>query len=73
MRIERPKQSVFRITLHAFELSAIVAAARWAAEGAEGDFPDEAKETLRSVLDNYDRAMSKSQDSDSDALSSNGQ
>ncbi len=54
MQVERPRPAVFRLTLHALELSALVAAARWAAEGAEGELPPEARSQLRKVLASYD-------------------
>lgn len=54
MCIERPRPAVFRVTLHAYELSALVAAARWVVEGAEGELPPEAVNQLRQVLENYD-------------------
>lgn len=54
MRIESPDPAVFRVTLHAYELSALVAAARWAAEGAKGEVSEEAREQLRRVLRSYD-------------------
>lgn len=54
MRLERTRPAVFRVTLHAFELSALVAAARWVMEGAEGDLPSEARGHLRAVLKSYD-------------------
>lgn len=47
MRIERPRPLVFRVTLHAYELSALVAAARWVVEGAENELPAEAVDQLR--------------------------
>lgn len=54
MQVERPKPAVFRLTLHALELSALVAAARWVTEGAEGELPPEARDQLRKVLASYD-------------------
>lgn len=54
MHIERTRSTVFHVTLHAYELSALIAAARWAVEGAEGDMPQEARDQLRNVLENYD-------------------
>lgn len=54
MRLERPRPAVFRLSLHAYELSALVAAARWVAEGAEGELPSEARDQLRKVLESYD-------------------
>lgn len=59
MKVERPRPAVFRLTLHAHELSALVAAARWAVEGAEGELPPEARDQLRTVLDGYDSAMQR--------------
>ena len=55
MKIERPRPAVFRVTLHAYELSALVAAARWVVEGGEGDLPKEARDQLRKVLESYDK------------------
>jgi hypothetical protein len=40
--------------LHAYELSALVAAARWASEGAKGELSGESVQQLRHVLDSYD-------------------
>lgn len=57
MKIERRTPTVLEVTLHAFELSALIAAARWAAEGARGDFPPEARDRLRQVLESYDREI----------------
>lgn len=59
MKVERPRPAVFRLTLHAYELSALIAAARWAAEGAEGELPPEARDQLRTVVDGYDAAMQR--------------
>lgn len=54
MQIEKRSPVVLRVTLHAYELSALVAAARWAVEGAEGELPPEARAQLRRVLASYD-------------------
>ena len=54
MTVERLHPTVLRVTFHAYELSALVAAARWVAEGAEGELPKEAVDQLRQVLGNYD-------------------
>jgi hypothetical protein len=59
LKVERPRPAVFRLTLHAHELSALVAAARWAAEGAEGELPREARDQLRTVLDGFDAALQR--------------
>jgi hypothetical protein len=62
VRLERPRPTVFRVTLHALELSALVAAARWAAEGAEGELPPAARDQLREVLDRYDSEVRRLED-----------
>lgn len=54
MKVERTRPTVFRLTLHAHELSALIAAARWVSEGAEGELSDEALEQLQAVVENYD-------------------
>lgn len=59
MKIERTRPTVFQLTLHAHELSALVAAARWVAEGADGELSDEALEQIRAVIDNYDTGMKR--------------
>lgn len=57
MRIERTRPNVLQVTLHTYELSALVAGARWAVEGAEGELTEEAKKQLRSVLESYDEEV----------------
>jgi hypothetical protein len=54
MHIERLRPHLLRIDLHALELSALVAAARWAMEGAKGELPEEARDQLGKVLRDYD-------------------
>lgn len=54
MKIERLRPTVLQVTLHAYEMTTLVAAARWALEGAEGEFPPEAREQLAEVLAYYD-------------------
>jgi hypothetical protein len=56
MKVERVRPAVLQVTLSAYELSALIAAARWVAEGAEGELAPEAVEQLRQVLANYDAA-----------------
>ncbi|MDQ2934065.1 MAG: hypothetical protein M3R49_03620 [Chloroflexota bacterium] len=46
-----------RLTLHAYEAAALLAAARWVAEGSQGSLPDDAVIQLRQVLASYDRAL----------------
>jgi hypothetical protein len=54
MKVEKERPTVFRVTLHAYELSALIAAARWVVEGAEGELSDEALDQLRQVVESYD-------------------
>lgn len=56
MKIERIRPAVLQLTLSAYELSALIAAARWAAEGAKGDLAPEAVEQLKQVLTSYEAA-----------------
>ncbi len=56
MKVERVRPSVLRLTLHAYELAALIAAARWAAEKGDGELPAESVEQLRRVLASYDEA-----------------
>lgn len=56
MQIEQIRPTQWRITLHPYELAALIAAARWVVEGTEGAMTAEAVEQLEQVLDNYDRA-----------------
>lgn len=67
MKIERSRPAVLRLTLHAHELSALVAAARWAAEGAEGELPPEARDQLRTVLDGYDSAIKRQAEAEAES------
>jgi hypothetical protein len=54
VRIDRDRPGVLRVTLHVYELSALVAAARWAVTGAEGEISSEGRDQLRQVLASYD-------------------
>ncbi len=54
MKIEKVRPTVFSVTLHAYELSALIAAARWVVEGAEGELSEEALDQLRQVVENCD-------------------
>ena len=64
MKVERVRPSVLCLTLHAYELAALIAAARWAAEKGDGELPAESVEQLpaesveqlRQVLASYDVA-----------------
>jgi hypothetical protein len=54
MVVERLRPTTFQLTLGAFELAALVAAARWVTGGAEGELTAEARDQLRGVLASYD-------------------
>ncbi|CAN5787045.1 hypothetical protein BH23GEM7_BH23GEM7_32710 [soil metagenome] len=57
MKIERIRPAVLQVTLSAYELAALMAAARWVAEGTEGELAPEALEQLRQVLASYETAI----------------
>lgn len=57
MKLERVQPTVYRLTLHAYEAAALMAAARWAAEGAHDPMPEDAAQQLRQILESYDRAL----------------
>jgi predicted DNA-binding transcriptional regulator YafY len=54
MNIKRIQSNVFNLTLHSFELAALVAAARWVSEGSQGELPAMARAQLQNVIENYD-------------------
>ncbi len=56
MHVERVRPYVLRLTLHAYELAALIAAARLVAQKGEEELPQEAAEQLRRVLASYDEA-----------------
>jgi hypothetical protein len=57
MKVERVRPTVFRLTLHAYELASLMAAARTVAEKGEEELPLDAAEQLRRVLASYDDAV----------------
>jgi hypothetical protein len=59
MQLERVRPMVIRMTLHAYEATALITAARWVAGGARDELPDDAIEHLREVLASYDDALSR--------------
>lgn len=59
MKLEQPTRSTYRLTLHAYELAALLAAARWAAEGGEGALPAEARQNLRQLVGEYEAALGR--------------
>jgi hypothetical protein len=56
MKIERIRPAVLQVTLSAYELAALMAAARWVVEGAEGELEPVAREQLEQVLASYEVA-----------------
>ncbi|MFE9651251.1 hypothetical protein ACFYO0_45685 [Streptomyces sp. NPDC006365] len=54
MRLERTRPGILRVTAHAYEFAALVAAARYVAESAPPDIPEQALDQLRQVLRDYD-------------------
>lgn len=63
MRVERVRPSVLQLTMHVSELSTLLAAARWAAEGGRGVLPAAARDQLRQVLADYDDQVARSDQS----------
>lgn len=62
MKLERVRPSVFRLSLHAYELTALIAAARLVAEKkGDGELPAESVEQLRQVLASYDEATGRAE------------
>lgn len=51
-----------RVTAHAYELAALVAAARFVIESAPPDIPEQALEQLRQLLSDYDTQTARSGD-----------
>ena len=56
MKVERIRPAILQVTLSAYELSALIAAARWVVEGATGELAPDAVEQLEQVLASYDSA-----------------
>ncbi|MFJ9770795.1 hypothetical protein ACIRVF_06095 [Kitasatospora sp. NPDC101157] len=57
MELERIRPLVLRGTFHAYELAALVAAARFVVETAPADVPQEALDQLTHLLADYDRQL----------------
>lgn len=57
MQLERLRPTVLRVTLHAYEMATLVAAARWVADGAEGELDPNVRKQLADVLAGYDEAL----------------
>jgi hypothetical protein len=54
MRLEWEAPGVLHVTSPVYEFAALVAAARYVAESAPPDMPEEALEQLRRILGDYD-------------------
>ncbi|MET7575656.1 hypothetical protein ABZT04_45555 [Streptomyces sp. NPDC005492] len=59
MELERLSPTLLRGTFHAYELSALVAAARYLVETAPKDVPAESLEQLSQLLAGYDQQLRK--------------
>ncbi len=59
MHIEKFRNQIFHLTLSGYELATLISAARWAAEGANGEITSEAVNQLKQVVSNYDISANK--------------
>ncbi|WP_405663578.1 MULTISPECIES: hypothetical protein [unclassified Streptomyces] len=59
MELERLSPTVLRGTFHAYELAALVSAARYMVETAPVDVPQESLDQLRQLLADYDQQLRK--------------
>lgn len=59
MRLERRSPTVYLVTVHAYELATLISAARWAAEGGEGEMDIAARAQLQDLVDAYDTALAR--------------
>jgi hypothetical protein len=57
MKLERTRPTAWRLTLHPLELATIVSGLRWITEHPDVDLPEDATNTMRRVLADYDRAV----------------
>lgn len=57
MELDRVRPMVLRVTLHAYELAGLMAAARYVVESAPSEVPDAAREQLRGLLADYDEGL----------------
>jgi hypothetical protein len=65
MVIRRVRPTTFQVTLHAYELAALVAAARMIVQGsadASKTVSEDARLQLESILADYDQAFQRIQD-----------
>jgi hypothetical protein len=59
VKLERVRPTAWQLMLHPLELAALITAARWVADGAQGHLPDEAIQQLRQVLASYDAEVAR--------------
>lgn len=59
MKLDQPSPSQVRLTLHVYELATLISAARWAAEGGDGELAPEARESLVRLLSDYEAALAR--------------
>jgi hypothetical protein len=57
VKIVQVRPTVLQVTLSAYELAAVMAAARWVAEGAQGELAPGARQQLEQVLAGYKAAI----------------
>lgn len=57
MELERIRPTVLRATFHAYELAALISAARYVVASAPGELPEESRRQLTAVLDSYDNQV----------------
>ncbi len=62
MQLERVATHRLRLELHAMELTALMAAARWVADGAEGELPSAAVDQLQQILTGYEAQLARLRD-----------
>jgi hypothetical protein len=59
VELTRVRPTVWRATLHAYELAALMAAVRYVVESGTTEIPEEAREQLRGLLADYDEELHK--------------
>ncbi|MFE0579704.1 MULTISPECIES: hypothetical protein [unclassified Streptomyces] len=65
MQLEWARPGVLKATAHAVEFAALVAAARFVAESAPPDIPEESLRQLRHILRDYDAQARRLRDAPS--------
>jgi hypothetical protein len=57
VELDRVRPTVLRVTLHAYELAGLMAAARYVVDSAPSEVPDAARDQLRGLLADYDEGL----------------